>query len=68
MNLDLRHKLTKGLIRLFLKKKKKSSRSTQPNPTQLEAERFKFYRVEGNCGFYWIEIFTGQTCWIDLKK
>ena len=40
VNLDLRHKLTKGFIRLLLKKK---IQADQPNATQPEAEHFKFY-------------------------
>ena len=45
VNLELRHKLTKRLIRLLIKKKK--NQADQPNLTQLEIEYFKFYCVGG---------------------
>ena len=58
VNLELRHKLTKVLIRLLVKKKKYKNKIKLINPTQPEAEHFKFYWVEGNLEFYWVRIFT----------
>ena len=53
VNLDLKHKLTKCVTRLlyiFIYKKK--NQTDQPNLTQHEAERFKFYLDRENCVFY----------------
>ena len=59
VNLKLRYKLIRILIKLLVKKYKTKIKPI--NPTQPEVEHFKFYWVEGNPKFYFVGIFTSQT-------
>ena len=62
INLDLRQKLKKVLIKLLVKKysnKIKPINPTQPNP---RPNTLNSIGLMENYGFHWIEIFTSQIC------